>query len=407
MPRDTAHDDLERARMLLATRRFKEACQLAYECSARRPDDPAPLLVAATAEIGMGRPALAEGTAGRAVGLAPESPGALATLAEAILGQTWGEPRGQRILLARRALGSARQSVRLAPGDQRALSVAARAAAAAGRLPQAVAYADEAVAANPASAEAWLVRAQVARAAGAPRVAQADAGEALRLRPDYYNAQSELGFILQRRGYLRASRQPFAAAAAANPVARPARAGLLASGGWAVMVAADLLTLPVLLVTHEPIAWLIAGGVIGACAQQWRPVRSRLERWAVAGAAKRRPGPSRRATRGVGHPGAPVRPEHFLYVAYLVLLVALGLLSIVAVYASSGPSGQMANRDGHAVSLFFAVPTAALAFRLAWRLRQPKFPKYGPACASSPARPADRAQLWAAAPLPVGPTRSL
>ena len=87
--------------------------------------------------------------------------------------------------------------MRLAPGDQRALSVAARAAAAAGRLPQAVAYADEAVAANPASAEAWLVRAQVARAAGAPRVAQADAGEALRLRPDYYNAQSELGFILK------------------------------------------------------------------------------------------------------------------------------------------------------------------------------------------------------------------
>ena len=90
MPRDTAHDDLERARMLLATRRFKEACQLAYECSARRPDDPAPLLVAATAEIGMGRPALAEGTAGRAVGLAPESPGRTCDLGRGHLGPDLG-----------------------------------------------------------------------------------------------------------------------------------------------------------------------------------------------------------------------------------------------------------------------------------------------------------------------------
>ena len=227
------------------------------------------------------------------------------------MGQTWGEPRGQRILLARRALGSARQSVRLAPGDQRALSVAARAAAAAGRLPQAVAYADEAVAANPASAEAWLVRAQVARAAGAPRVAQADAGEALRLRPDYYNAQSELGFILQRRGYLRASRQPFAAAAAANPVARPARAGLLASGGWAVMVAADLLTLPVLLVTHEPIAWLIAGGVIGACraAMAAGTVQARALGRGGGGQAAARAFPARHPGRGPS--GRPRPPRAF------------------------------------------------------------------------------------------------
>jgi tetratricopeptide (TPR) repeat protein len=407
VPRDAAHDDLERARLLLATRRFKEGCQLAYECSARQPDDPAPLLVAAGAEIGMGDPVLAERTAGRAVGLVPESPGAHAVLAEAILGQAWGKPRGQRLVIAQRALGSARESLRLAPGDQRGLSVAARAAAAAGHLPEAVAYADEAVAANPASPEAWLVRAQVARAARALRVAQADVGEALRLRPDYYYAQSELGFILQKRGYLRASRQPFAAAAAANPVARPARAGLLASGGWAVMIAADLLTLPVLLVTHEPIAWLIAGGVLGAYALHWRPVRSRLERWAVAGAAKQRPGPSRRATQGVGRPGAPVRPEHLLHVAYLVVLVALGLLFTVALYASSGPSGQMANPDGRAVCLFFAVPTALLAFRLAWRLHQPRFPKHGPVCAPSPARPSTLAQPRAAAPLPAGPGRSL
>ena len=70
---DVVGGGMAEARLLLSACRYEDARRLAYACSAQNPGDPAPLLLAARAEMALGDGRQAERTASHAVGLDPAS----------------------------------------------------------------------------------------------------------------------------------------------------------------------------------------------------------------------------------------------------------------------------------------------------------------------------------------------
>lgn len=292
--------------MLLATRRNAEARQLAYACSAECPGDPAPLLVAARAELALGEAEQASKTAGNAVGLDPGRAASHRVLAVIGVSRAMQASDIRRRELAVRALESAHEALRLGPGDLGALLVAAEAAAWAGRFADAVRDVDDAVRRAPDNAQVWLVRARVARLAGDLEVADAAARQALLLHPESYAANNELGIILRARGRERLARRQFATAAAIDPMARPARANLVGRGSRLVWLGCLAVTLApaLLLVGLAPrassvgslaflVTWFLGAAALHSALMRFRPLSDRLQRRAVANARKAE-APSRR-----------------------------------------------------------------------------------------------------------------
>jgi hypothetical protein len=269
---------LQRARALLAARRYEDAAALAYQVSAGAPGDPSPLVVAAWAERGRGDLVAAERVAKDAVGLAPTLPEAHRALVAVLTDRTYrGHARRDLPVIA-----AAEELVRLAPTDVASYWALTDACVAARRVRLAVSTSTTALEMAPHLAQTWLLRARAARAAHDYTVAEAAIREALRLDPDNYAANNELGIILRRRGRSAESIRQLAASVAIDPLARPARKNLLAFGFFPFLLLSMLVTSPTLLVAPRDVAWW-AWGCIGLQIWLWgmAPTRRVMERWAL------------------------------------------------------------------------------------------------------------------------------
>jgi tetratricopeptide (TPR) repeat protein len=288
---------LQQAEALVNLRRYREAAEQAHLAAGRLPGDPAPLLIAARAESGLGDHEAAERDARRAVELAPQSSYAHRVLGWVRLSRCSQEAsQSRRRSIAASAIPPAREALRLDPHNPASMVLLAEAAAFAGDKALALQSSMDAISAAPLSAEAWMVRSQVLRVAGFLSAAEGAAREALRLDPQHYAANNELGLILSRQGRAADSTRQFEATAALDPVRRSAPANLMRSGRWVSLVVCLLLALPVFYLTPYG---LLAG--IGLYALVWNvPVtRRRLESWTLAYVRWR----ARRG--GPGDPGSP------------------------------------------------------------------------------------------------------
>jgi len=271
---------LQEAEALVNLRRYREAGELAHRAGGRLPTDPAPLLIAARAEVGFGDHDAAERDARRAVELAPENAYSHRVLGWVRLTRCSAEhsPVRKRAI-ATSAIAPAREALRIDPHSSASLILLAEAAAFAGDQALALQASLEAIGTAPLSAEAWMVRSQVLRITGSLSAAEAAAREALRLDPQHYAASNELGLVLGRQGRAADSLRQFEATAALDPVRRTAPANLLRAGRWVSLVVCLLLALPVILLS--PYGVLVG---LGLYAFVWNvPVtRRHLEAWTLA-----------------------------------------------------------------------------------------------------------------------------
>ena len=271
---------LLQAETLVNLRRYPEAAELAHRAAGRLPTDPAPLLVAARAEAGLGDHAGAERDARRAVQLAPESSYAHRVLGWVRITRCSGENSlVRRRSIAASAIPPAREALRLDPHNPDSMVLLAEAAAFAGDHALALQASHDAVGAAPLSPEAWMVRSQVLRITGSLLAAEGAAREALRLDPQHYAANNELGLVLSKQGRMADSARQFEATAALDPVRRSAPANLLRTGRWVSLVACLILALPLFILSPYG---LLAG--IGLYALVWNiPLtRRHLEAWTLA-----------------------------------------------------------------------------------------------------------------------------
>jgi tetratricopeptide (TPR) repeat protein len=373
---DEVQGGMAEARLLLTARRYDDARGLAYACSAQNPGDPAPLLLAARAEIALGDALQAERTASHAVGLDPGSAEGHRVLARTLISQAMKQRDIRRYDLAARALASAQEAVRLAPADIDASLTAAEAAAWASRFPEAVAAIDEAVRLYPSNEHVWFVRSRVARLAGDFAVAEASAREALRLVPDFYAANNELGLILGAKGDRSGARQQFVASAAIDPVAEPARINLVKPNGWWVYLLCLLVTSPVLIlaaVVKQPaqtlfVGWIVVSVVLRNALLRWTPVSQWLQRRAVTKAkmVSGLPTRARRSKRPYLSPAAPIRRRYQLRTGLLVALTA-----IIVPMAVGGTIVTIGSSSPAAMIVADLVAVACIV-ALVRRLRQPK-----------------------------------
>jgi hypothetical protein len=119
-----------------------------------------------------------------------------------------------------------------------------------------------------------MVRARVARLAGDLPVAEADALQSLRLDPQNYAANNELGLVLERRGRTAESLSQFARTAAIDPTRSTAPTNFLRYG--------KTLSYLVILVLLSPLAivwplWLVASVGLHRLLWTWKPSRRFLE----------------------------------------------------------------------------------------------------------------------------------
>lgn len=364
------------ARLLLTARRYDDARRLAYVCSARSPGDPAPLLLAARAELALGEAVQAERTASSAVGIDPASAEGHRVLARTLVSQAM-KMRARDIRrydLAAKALASGQEALRLAPGDIDALLTAAEAAAWARRFPEAVAAVDEAVQLYPSNEHVWFVRSRVARLAGDLAVAEASAREALRLVPDFYAANNELGLILGAKGDGTGAREQFVASATIDSVAEPARINLVRRNGWWLYLLCLLVASPLLVLTAHlkppqasPLAWIVVSVLFRNGLLRWTPLSQWLLRRAVIKSNKGagRPSTARRSKQSNLSPAAPIRRRHQLrtglLVALTVIIVPMAVAGTAVSISSSSPAAII-GPDLGAVACIVA---------LVRRLRQP------------------------------------
>jgi tetratricopeptide (TPR) repeat protein len=372
---DEVRGGMAEARLLLTAHRYDDARRLAYVCSAQNPGDPAPLLLAARAELALGEAVQAERTASHAVGLDPASAEGHRVLARTLVSQAMKARDIRRYDLAAKALTPAQEALRLAPGDIDALLTAAEAAAWARRFPEAVAAVDEAVQLYPSNEHVWFVRSRVARLAGDLAVAEASAREALRLVPDFYAANNELGLILGAKGDGNGAREQFVASATIDPVAEPARINLVRRNGWWLYLLCLLVASPLLVLTAhlKPpqasfLAWIVVSVLLRNALLRWTPLSQWLLRRAVTKSNKGtgRPSTARRSKQSNLSPAAPIRRRHQLrtglLVALTVIIVPMAVAGTAVSISSSSPAAMIAPDLG----------AVACTVALVRRLRQPK-----------------------------------
>lgn len=337
------------ARLLLTARRYEDARRLAYACSAQNPGDPAPLLLAARAEMALGDALQAERTASHAVGLDPGSAEAHRVLARTFISQAMKQRDYRRYDAAAKALASAQEAMRLAPADIDALLAVAEAAAWARCFPEAVAAIDHAVRLYPSNEHVWFIRSRVARLARDFEVAEASAREALRLAPAFYAASNELGLILGAKGDRAGARQQFVASATIDPVAKPARINLVRRNGWWLYLLCLLVTSPLLVLTAQVkppqtlfVGWIVVSVLLQNALLRWTPVSRWLQKRAVIKANKVGGRPQARGSRRSTSPSAPIRPRYqlrtWLLVALTAMIVPMAVGGTIITIGSSSPA---------------------------------------------------------------------
>jgi len=275
----SSNEPLQQAELLLAARRSSEAAALAYAEAAKRPDDPRPFLIASRAELDLRDFTRAGAAAASAIRIDPDSVPAYRLLALARINAVYASRSAiDRRNRGRTALPPAERAASLSPGDVDSLCVLAEAAAVAGQTRKAIQIADEAVRIAPFVPTAWLVRARVARLTGDLPVAEADIREALRLEPDNYSANNELGLILGARGKRAESLSQFKSTAALDPSRQTAPRNVLRYGqGFSYLLSLVLFS-PLILLGRGVL--LTVGAAIGfnAFIWSWGTSRRVLER---------------------------------------------------------------------------------------------------------------------------------
>lgn len=364
----TANTDvLARARLLLAAGRYQDAASLAYQCVASRPGDPEPLIVAAWAETGQRKFDAAEVAARAAIGFAPESPEAHRALVGALTNRAYAAGKYATGRAGRRAMAAGKQLVRLAPNDVQSHWAMTDACTAARKGRAAVAASNTALEMAPNLPPTWLLRARAARVAGDLEVAESAIREALRLQPDNYDANNELGIILRRRGRTGEALQQLKSTAALDPIERPARVNLIRYGAVPFQVLVLLLTSPALLVVHNITAWIWGSIAINAVLWRVQPSKRWLERRALAIALWRSRRPTRRSRRksSLVWPGTPIqsyRNNRTVLVLFLLFLLWTATLATGAA-AQSAPQYLP-------LCLVIDIPTAAFAWFVSKRFRR-------------------------------------
>lgn len=357
---------MARAGALLDAKRYAEAAALAYQCAASWPDDPQPLVLAARAELGLARLDAAEAAARSAVERAPISTSAHQVLVAVLTDQTYAS-RGPSRRAGRAAITAARHLVRLAPTDVRSHWALTDACAAAHRGRQAVTSSDVALEMAPQASQTWLLRARAARVAGDLEVAESAIRECLRLEPEDYLANNELGIIFRHRGRTAEGLQQLASTASIAPLARPARANLVAYGAKRLQVLILLVTSPSLLILHSATPWLWGSFLVNAFVWRVKPTRSWLERKALALSLWR----SRRRTRGSRRRGRLVPPTTPIQL-YRNKRTVLILLLILLLWMSAAATAEAADRAPVCLPLCLLLdgPTAAFAWFTLARVRR-------------------------------------
>lgn len=360
-------DALERARVLLGARRYQEAAALAQRCASARPGDPQPLILCAWAEMGLRHFDAAEKAARDAVGFAPMLPEAHRVLVAVLTNRAYAAGPFAAGRAGRQAVRAAEEFVRLAPTDVAAYWTMADACVAAHKPRGAVAASETALSLAPNSPQTWLIRARAARAAYDFPVAEACIREALRLEPDHYLANTELGIILRLRGRTSEALQQLASSASIDPLARPARAHLLRYGALPFLFLTLVATSPILVVLHGATAlWL--WGSVGINAVMWRvePTKRVLERRALAISLwrSRRPGRRSRRKEALVPATTPIQSYRSrLAVSISFLLLLLLIAGIVTGAAAQSAPALLP------LTLLINVPTAAFAWFVFKRLR--------------------------------------
>ena len=195
-------------------------------------------------------------------------------------------------------MAAANGLVAMAPTPASSYWAMADACVAAHKPRAAVRASDTALELAPNSTQTWLVRARAARCAFDFQVAESAVREALRLQPNNYLANNELGTILRLRGRTAEALQQFSSTASMDPVARPARANFVRYGVLPLQLLVLAVTSPVLLVVRSPIVW-IWGSIAVNETPLWRAKPTRTGRnvgrsTSPCGAAA---GPQRRSRR--------------------------------------------------------------------------------------------------------------
>ena len=274
-----ARDPLQRAEALLAARRQTDAAAIAYQEAGRRPGDPLPLIVAARAELGLGDYRRAEAAATSVISLDPDCALGYRLVALARINKAYAcRSIIERHHRGRAALSPAQKAVSLDSRDAASLWVLAEAAAVAGRIRLATRSADEAARLAPLLPNTWMVRARVARIAGDLPVAEADIREALRLSPDSYEANNELGLVLGAAGRRAESLSQFKSTAALDPSRQAAPRNVLRYGRGLTQLIAFVLFSPLVTLGVGVIPTLIGAFVTTALLWTWSPTRRFLER---------------------------------------------------------------------------------------------------------------------------------
>ncbi len=360
-------DALQRAWLLLGARRYQEAATLAHQCAATTPGDPLPLIVVAWAEMGLRHFDVAEKAARDAVGFAPILPDAHRVLVAVLTNRAYATGHFATGRAGRQAVEAAKEFVRLAPTDVAAYWTMADAYVAAHKPRGAVAASETALNLAPNSAQTWLIRARAARAAYDFPVAEACIREALRLEPDHYLANTELGIILRLRGRTSEALQQLVSSASIDPLARPARAHLVRYGALPFLLLTLLVTSPILLVLHGATAvWL--WGSVGINAVMWRvePTKHILERRALAISLwrSRRPGRRSRRKEALVPARTPIQSYRSRLSISILFLLVLLLIAVTVTGAAAQSAPALLP-----LTLLIDVPTAAFAWFVVKRLR--------------------------------------
>ena len=325
-------DTLERARVLLAARRYQDAAALAYQCAASRLGDPNPLIIASWAEIGLRNRDAAAQAARQAVALAPGLPEAHRVLVAALTQLAYARARSiTRRRTTRPALAAARRLVELAPEEVTSHWAMTDAAVASQKVRLAVSSSSTALEMAPQSAMTWLLRARAARRAGDLQVAESAVREALRLDPENYNANTELGIIMRGRGRTADGLRQLKSTASLDPAAPYAPANLRRYGMIFLQVPVVVLMLPIFLITHETSYWIVGSFLTNFALWRFRPSRQRLERLALSIALwrSRRSGRRSRRRASLVSPRTPIqlyRSQRTILALFLLLLVVMSVL---------------------------------------------------------------------------------
>jgi hypothetical protein len=194
-------------------------------------------------------------------------------------------------------------------------------------------------------------------------VAEADIREALRLSPDNYEANNELGVILASGGKRAESLSQFKSTAALDPSGQTAPRNVLRYGTGITQLIAIVLFSPLILLWRSPFPTLIGATVFNALIWAWSPTRRFLERKTIALAHWRsqHSTPWWRRSRKPVPIGAPIKRHVRIKRIVALWALACGIVLLVASVApvvNDRPDADLAWLLG--VSVAFLIVFAGL-----------------------------------------------